>query len=340
MLGLGLFLLTERHIGDGALIPLRLFRDSVFSLTSVTAVIIGMGMFGGIAVLPQYLQIVQGASPTEAGLLTVPLVLGIMTASVISGQITSRTGRYKIFPVIGTALMVVGLLLLSRIGVDTSLWQVDVYMAVFGLGLGGCMQTLILAVQNAAGPRDMGVATASATFFRQMGGTLDTAIFLSILFSTVGDRIGQAFASVASTPEFRAALTDPTVRADPANRPVFDAMAAGGLGGNATGVLDDSSFLHQLEPRLARPFLVGFSDSISLVFLVGAAIMVFAFVLLLFLEEVPLRTQSGVDARAAEDRAAAVPAAAVPATVSEELGDPPTSGRHVHGIAERAHRTA
>jgi len=163
VLGLGLFLLAERHIGDDALIPLRLFRDSVFSLTSVTAVIIGMGMFGGIAVLPQYLQIVQGASPTEAGLLTVPLVLGIMTASVISGQITSRTGRYKIFPVIGTALMVVGLLLLSRIGVDTPLWQVDVYMAVFGLGLGGCMQTLILAVQNAAtAPRARYIGRRSA----------------------------------------------------------------------------------------------------------------------------------------------------------------------------------
>lgn len=116
-------------------------------------------------------------------------------------------------------------------------------------------------------------------------------------------------------------------------------MAGGGLGGNATGVLDDSSFLQQLEPRLARPFLVGFSDSISLVFLVGAAIMVFAFVLLLFLEEIPLRTQSGVDARAAEDRAAAQPAA-VPAAVSEELGDPPTNGRHVHGAAGQAHRTA
>ena len=325
VLGLALFLLAERRIGDDALIPLRLFRGSVFSLTSVTAIIIGMGLFGGIAVLPQYLQIVKGANPTVAGLLTVPLVLGIMTASVVSGQITSRTGRYKIFPVLGTALMVVGLLLLSRIGVDTPLWEVEVFMAVFGLGLGGCLQTLILAVQNAVGPRDMGVATASATFFRQLGGTLGTAVFLSILFSTVGDRIAEAFTSIAPTPAFRAALADPVVRADPANRPVLDAVASGGLGGNSTGVLNDSSFLQQLDPRLARPILVGFSDSISLVFLVGAAIMAIAFVLLLFLREVPLRTQSGVDARAAEDRAVPQPAV-VPAVVPAELGEPSTNG--------------
>jgi len=306
VLGLLLFLLAERRIGDDALIPLRLFSGSVFSLTSVTAVIIGMGMFGAVAVLPQYLQIVQGATPTEAGLLTLPLVLGIMIASVISGQVIARTGRYKIFPVLGTMLMAVGLLLLSRIGVDTPLWQVDIYMAVLGLGLGGCLQTLILAVQNTVSPRDMGVATASATFFRQMGGTLGTAIFLSILFSTVGDRIATAFATLAPTAQFRAALADPAVRADPANRPVLDALAGGGLGGNATGVLDDSSFLQQIDPRLARPLLVGFAESISLVFLVAAASTALAFVLLLFLREVPLRTQSGFDARASEDAEAAV----------------------------------
>lgn len=302
VLGIAAFLLLERRIGEDALLPLRLFRRSthsgaVFSVSSAANLIIGMGLFGGIAVLPQYLQIVQGATPTEAGLLTLPLVLGIMTASMISGQFTARTGRYKIFPVIGTALISTGLVLLSTIGADTPLWRVDIFMAVFGLGLGCCMQTLILAVQNAVNPRDMGVATASATFFRQMGGTLGTAVFLSILFSTVGDRITGAFRDAAAAPGFRAALTDPAVITDPANRPVLDALAGGG--GNA-GVLTDSSFLGGLDPRLARPFLVGFSESISLVFLVAAAVVAVAFVLVLFLREVPLRTQSGLDAQASE----------------------------------------
>ena len=124
-----------------------------------------------------------------------------MAASIVSGQITSRTGRYKIFPVIGTLLMVGALVLLHfRISVDIPLWELDLYMAMFGLGLGGCMQTLVLAVQNAVPARDMGVATASSTFFRQMGGTLGTAVFLSILFSTVAGNIAAAFRGRADRP--------------------------------------------------------------------------------------------------------------------------------------------
>jgi hypothetical protein len=228
---------------------------------------------------------------------------GIMVASVLSGQVTARTGRYKIFPVIGTAAMTAALLLLSaRLGVDTPLWEADVYMALFGFGLGFCLQTLIMAVQNAVPARDMGVATASATFFRQMGGTLGVAVFLSILFSVVGTKIAEAFRTVAPTPEFRAALADPAIRANPANRIVLEAIGDGGAGGNgdASGVLQDSSFLQEIDPRLARPFLVGFSEAMDLVFLIAAGVMLLAFVLMLFLEEVPLRTQSGIQARAAE----------------------------------------
>jgi EmrB/QacA subfamily drug resistance transporter len=303
--GLVLFLLTEVRLGEDALIPLRLFRGSVFSITSATNLIVGMGLFGGVAVIPQYLQIVKSATPTEAGLLTLPLVVGIMGGSVLSGQFIYRTGRYKIFPVGGTALMVVGLVLFSTLTADTPLWRTDIFMVVFGLGLGGCMQTLIVAVQNAVNPKDMGVASASATFFRQMGGTLGTAVFLSILFSTVGDRIGDAFRTIAPTPEFRAALTDPAVRANPANQPVLQIVTGGGGGQNVGGVLDDSSFLNKIDPRLARPFLVGFADSISLVFLVAAAVMVVGFALVLFMRELPLRALSGIDAQASERAEAA-----------------------------------
>src|SRR5207249_2819277 len=216
-IGLVLFVFAERRVGDDALIPLRFFRNEIFSLGSVISIVIGMGMFGGIVSLPLYLQIVKGATPTKAGLLLVPLTLGIMLGSVISGQVISRTGRYKIFPVVGSALMVLGLLLFSRVGADTPLWQTSVVMLIFGLGLGGNMQPITLAIQNAMPPQDIGVATSSATFFRQMGGTLGTAVFLSILFSSVSSRIAAAFREIAPMPDFQAALRDPAVLANPVN---------------------------------------------------------------------------------------------------------------------------
>jgi EmrB/QacA subfamily drug resistance transporter len=203
--GLSAFIMAERRIGDDALLPLRLFRNGVFSLTSAAGLIIGTGMFGGLILLPQYLQIVKGISPTEAGLRLLPLMGGIMAASLGSGQLTSRTGRYKIFPVWGTALMTAALLLLYfRLDVDTSLLEVEIYMALFGLGLGGCLQTLIMAAQNAVPARDMGVATASATFFRQMGGTLGVAVFLSILFSTAGGKCRRSGPAEPVSPEMPA----------------------------------------------------------------------------------------------------------------------------------------
>jgi EmrB/QacA subfamily drug resistance transporter len=298
------FVIAERWIGDEALLPLRLFRNSVFSVTSASGLIVGTGMFGGLVLIPLYLQIVKGASPTKAGLLLLPLMAGIMVASVVSGQLISRTGRYKIFPVLGTALIAAALLLLSlRLGVGTSLLEIDIYMALFGLGLGGCLQTLIMAAQNAVPARDMGVATASATFFRQMGGTLGVAVFLSILFSAAGSKIADAFRTIAPTPEFQSTLADPAVRNNPANDVVLQIVKAGGAsgsGGNVGGVLQDSSFLQHIDPRLAQPFLVGFSDAMNLVFLIAAGVMVLGFVLLLFLEEIPLRNQSGIEALAAE----------------------------------------
>jgi EmrB/QacA subfamily drug resistance transporter len=317
-LGIVLFLLAERHYGDDALLPLHLFRGRTFSIGSSLNFIIGMGMFGGLACLPLYLQIVKGETPTKAGLLLIPLVAGIMVGSIISGQIISRTGRYRIFPIIGAALLVVGMLLFSRFSVDTPLWQVMLAAPVFGLGLGGNMQPLVLAVQNAVPPKDMGVATSSATFFRQMGGTLGTAVFLSVLFSTVGDKIKDAFAVTASTPGFRAALTDPAVLGDPTNASVVKALKAGG--GLPAGALDDTSFLSRLDDRLARPFLVGFSDAIDLVFLCGAAVLIVALVVVFFLPEERLRSVSGIEARRQQADATTVPAdAAALSTPSGQL---------------------
>ena len=182
--------LAERRYGDDALLPLRLFRGRTFGIGSLLNFILGMGMFGGLAALPLYLQIVKGASPTEAGLLLLPLTAGIMAGSIVSGQIISRTGRYKMFPIIGAGLLVAAMLGCSARSASTprcGMTLVAVRRCSASVSASTCSRWCS-RVQNAVPPQDMGVATSSATFFRQMGGTLGTAVFLSILFSTVGDK--------------------------------------------------------------------------------------------------------------------------------------------------------
>jgi hypothetical protein len=311
-----------------------LFRSGVFSVTSLVGLIIGMGMFGGMSVIPLYLQIVKGASPTRAGLLVLPMVLGIMVGSVVSGQITARTGRYKVFPIVGIGLMTAAMVLLNTIGADTPLWRTDIWMAIFGLGLGNCIQTLVIAVQNAVPARDMGVATSAQVFFRQIGGTLGTAVFLSILFSVVGGKIGTAIMN--SPAEVRAAAAK-----------LLGSTASGSSGGS--GVLQDSSFIQQLPAAVARPFKVGFSDSLHPVFITAAIVTGTAFVLIWFMKELPLRNQSGIQARLAEEGGApaALSVADRPAAVSAANGVPAPglasgNGRHALAVGDSttAHNTA
>lgn len=307
LVGLVAFGLLERRAGADAILPLRMFTNRTFSVGAAANTVIGLAMFGGLAVLPLYLQIVRGQTPTEAGLTLIPFTLGIMSGSVIAGQLTSRTGRYKVFPVVGTVLMVAGGLLFSTLGVTTPLGLLFAYSIVFGLGLGLTMQPLVLAVQNAVPVRDMGVATSSSLFFRQMGGTLGTAVFLSILFSTVGTNIGDALERAARTPAFQAALADPKVAADPDNAPVLALVK--GTGGGLS--LDDSSFLSGMDPRLATPLLEGFAQSVDLVLLISGLMMLAGVVLTLLMPELPLRNVSGIEGRLADD--AALDAAAAPA---------------------------
>ncbi len=269
-------------------------------------VVLGMGMFGGIATLPLWLQIVKGMSPTEAGLALLPFTGGIMVASVIAGQTVGHTGRYKVFPVTGTAFLVAGAYLLSQLEPSSLYSDVAWRSAVFGFGLGFCFQPLVLAVQNAVPPRDMGTATSSSLFFRQMGGTLGTAVFLSILFSTVGTKIGEAFKAAATTPEFQAALADKAVTSNPANAPVLQALANPS---SASISLNDSSFISHLDPRLAAPILQGFSNSVSLVMLTAAGVLVIGFLLSWFVPELPLRAVSGIQSRMDEDAEALADAA-------------------------------
>jgi len=291
VVGLGGFLLAERAYGDEALLPLRMFRNRSFGLSSVSSFIVGSGMFGAIVLLPLYLQIVKGSTPTEAGLQTLPMMLGITVGALGSGQVIARTGAYRRFPLAGAALMVVALFMFSRVGADTPLWQTMIAMAVFGIGLGFNMQPVILAVQNAVSPHEMGVATSSVTFFRQMGGTLGAAVFLSILFSTVAANITSAIRDVSRTDAFRTAA---------ANNPADVAMIR-----NGSASLDDTSFIGDLDPTLAHPVRVGFSESMDLIFLIAAGIIMIGLVVVAFLPDVPLRNLSGVQARQAEAKALA-----------------------------------
>ncbi|MEU0533635.1 MDR family MFS transporter [Amycolatopsis tolypomycina] len=282
-LGVAAFVGIERRMGDAALLPLRLFKRSVFRMSTMVTVVQGAGMFGAMMSLPLYLQIVKGATPTQAGLQMLPLTLGIMIASMGSGAVISRTGRYKMFAVAGVGLMAAALFALSTITVDSSLALVMVIAFVIGLGLGASMQTLVLAATNDVRPQDIGVATSAATFFRQIGGTAGTAVFLSILFGTVGDRIANALRSAMTTPAYTAAL---------AQHPEFAKQLQGGLDVN------DTSFLSTLDPTLARPILQGFAESMSTVFLVGGIVLTVGFALVWFLKEKPLSDKSAMEQRA------------------------------------------
>ena len=278
--GIAAFVLIERWMGAEALLPMRLFTNRTIGISSLASTVLGMALFGGIACLPLYLQIVKGSSPTIAGLQLLPLTLGIMSGSVISGQTISRTGKYRVFLRIGAPLIALALFVFHYVAWDTPLWQIMIVSTVFGLGMGFMMQPLMLAVQSAAGPGDMGIATASATFTRQIGGTAGTALFLSILFAALPNRIAEALDTARATPDFQAAL------ADPANAEFVQQLQTGAVGDT---LLKDSSILNALDPRLAQPFLQGFAEAMDRVFLVAACVMVLGVVITWLIPQISLR---------------------------------------------------
>jgi MFS family permease len=243
--GLIAFVLAERAYKDEAILPLRMFANRTFSVSAVSSIVLGAGMFGGILLLPQYLQVVHGSSPTVAGL----QMLALAALSFV-------------------------------VEADTSVWTLVPFMVLLGLGLGFNMQPVILAVQNAVSPREIGVATSSVTFFRQMGGTIGTAAFLSIMFSRleteIPDQIRQAAQASPEAAQQAAAL-----------------QQAG-----AESVLSDTSAINAF-PALVTPFRVGFSNTLDLVFLVAAAVVAIGFFVLWFLPQLELRNQSGIQAQAA-----------------------------------------
>jgi EmrB/QacA subfamily drug resistance transporter len=224
--GILAFVIAETLMKDDALIPLKLFRSPTFSMATLIGVLVGFGMFGAMLTLPLYLQLVLGATPTESGFQMLPMILGLMIASIASGQLIARTGRYRMFPILGTALLSIGFFLLTFMTYSTSYWYVAGAMVVIGLGLGQLMQTLTIASQNSVGLRDMGVATSSSTFFRQIGGTLGTAVLLSLLFTLMPSNIIGSFSDRATLTDALDAAFDPTVASAPANEKIMSAVYA------------------------------------------------------------------------------------------------------------------
>jgi hypothetical protein len=244
----------------------------------------------------------MGASPTESGFMMLPMVFGMMMGTTISGQVTSKTGKYKIFLTTGTAFLTLGYVYMISFNADSEYWWMAGGMVMIGLGLGQLMQTLTLAAQTSVPPSEIGVATASSTFFRQMGGTLGVAIFISILFNGLKDSIGKAFenddvkAGLASlAQDAQAGKLDLVKYPETLNTlKNMQAQASGGgdMGALGDAISTDSSFLSQIDPRLARPFLMGFADSSVSVFLWASVIIAIAFVISFFLKAHPLRDKS------------------------------------------------
>lgn len=222
--GLLAFILVERAMGSNAIIPLRLFQSTAFSFTTVLSILVGFGMFGAMLTIPLYLQIVTGLTPTQSGFATLPMMAGLMLASIGSGQIVMRTGKYAIFPITGTATTAAGFAILTFITVDKPLWFLMIAMFVIGLGLGQLMQTLTMAAQASAEARDIGVATSSATFFRQIGGTLGTAIMLSLLFSILPTNITNTLSDEQTLTDALDAALDPAVANAPQNQAIMAKM--------------------------------------------------------------------------------------------------------------------
>jgi EmrB/QacA subfamily drug resistance transporter len=251
---LGLFVLVERRAAE-PVIPLSLFGNRVFTIAGLIGLVVGFALFGAVTYLPQYEQIVKGASPTASGLQLLPLMAGVLLTSIGSGRLITRTGRYKIFPIIGTALVVVGLYLLSLLGPDTPQPVAWVYMLVLGAGLGLIMQVLVLAVQNAVAPSQLGTATSAATFFRSIGGSIGVSAFGALFLA-----------------RFNADLPEGTL--------------PGG-----TGSLDPT-LVAQLPAEVRTVVVQAFSDALSGVFVFAMPFALVAFALSWFLPEVPLRSRA------------------------------------------------
>jgi EmrB/QacA subfamily drug resistance transporter len=252
-----LFVLAERRAAE-PILPLHLFRLRVFSVTSVVGFIVGFGMFGAITYLPAFFQVVRGISPTISGLYLLPLMAGMLVVTIGSGQIIARTGRYRFFPIVGSALMALGMYLLSLMGTGSPTLYDSIAMLVLGLGLGGVMQVLIIIVQNGVAHSELGVATSGATFFRSIGGSFGTAIFGAIFSNVLVGNLVSHLHGVGLPTGFSAADATPAT-------------------------------LSHLPALVHQGFVAGYAQSIQTVFLVAVPIVVLAFLATWLIPQVELR---------------------------------------------------
>jgi EmrB/QacA subfamily drug resistance transporter len=254
LVGIAGFIYEER-LAKEPIIPLALFRNRSFAVCSLVGFIIGMSLFGSVTFLPLWLQVVKGSTPTEAGLQLLPLMGGLLVTSALSGRIISRTGRYRIFPLLGTLLASIGMALLTRLTNDSSSWALWLYTGLLGMGLGLVMQVLVLAVQNSVGAGQIGVATSGVTLFRSVGGSIGVALFGAIFTRVLNNNLSRLLPEGAVLPR----------ELNPAA-------------------------IHHLPEALRHDYLQSFGAAIHAAFLVAAAVMVLAFVLSWLIREAPLKT--------------------------------------------------
>jgi EmrB/QacA subfamily drug resistance transporter len=258
---LAVFVWVETRVAE-PILPIRLFASPVFTVCCILGFVVGFAMLGALTFLPTFMQFVDGVSATTSGLRTLPMVAGMLITSIGSGNLVGRTGRYKVFPVAGTAIMAVAFVLLSQMNAATPTWQQSLYLFVLGTGIGLCMQVLILVVQNTSKFADLGVATSGVTFFRTIGSSFGAAIFGSLFANFLAERIGPALAASGAPP--RAAQSPQA--------------------------------LHALSPQMAAPIIDAYADSLGKVFLCAVPVAIIGFVVSLFLKEVRLREVETVSA--------------------------------------------
>nr|WP_203731746.1 MFS transporter [Streptomyces sp. SID12501] len=251
-----LFVVAERFAPE-PLIPLRLFRDSVFNVTGLVGLVIGVALFGAASYLPTFLQMVDGATATESGLLMLPMMAGIVGASIVSGQLISHTGRYKVWPVLGSALSALGMWLLSRLEVDTPRLHYSLWMAVLGVGIGMVMPVLVLAVQNSVRPADLGTATSANNYFRQIGGSVGAAVFGTLFANRLAESLRKGLPTRAG-----ARLPDP------------DSITP--------------QLVHALPPALRDSYIRAYADAMPGIFLYLVPVLVLGLFVACFLKEKPL----------------------------------------------------
>ncbi|MEV5882075.1 MFS transporter [Streptomyces sp. NPDC052020] len=294
-----LFLVAERHAAE-PLIPLRLFRDSVFTITGLVGLVVGVALFGAASYLPTFLQMVDGATATESGLLMLPMMGGVVGASVLSGQLISRTGRYRSHPIVGGALSVAGMWLLSRLDADTPRLHYSVWMAVLGAGIGMVMPVLVLAVQNAVRPADLGTATSANTYFRQIGGSVGAAIFGTLFADRLTDALADRIPAQAG-----------------AGLPAAESLTP--------------QLVHALPPRLRDAYVQAYADAMPGIFLYLVPVLLLGLVLAFFLKETPLvNSAAGHHTPGGETETGPHPAGPIPQARSPYAAGTPVCGTVQH----------